>query len=355
MRELALEDPALFLELHAPPVLIDEIQYAPSLLPSIKMVVDQTGRTGGFWLTGSQQFRLMKGLSETLAGRAGILHLLGLSMRERHHRPTDIPPLLPGPEGWKGRSETGMRLTHASLFHGLWMGGFPALVAGPARDRDLFFSSYLQTYLERDVRDLAQVGNRTSFLRFVRACAARTAQMLNLSELARDADVSVPTARNWLSILEASLLVMLVQPYHSNLTRRLIKTPKLYFLDTGLCAYLTAWSSPASLSAGAMAGAMFETHVLGELMKGWWGRARTPELFYFRNKDGREIDFVLIHDRKVYAIEAKASASPKRDWAAAFSSLSQTGLEMAYGSVVCLCRERVPLGERIDAIPVGWM
>jgi predicted AAA+ superfamily ATPase len=219
----------------------------------------------------------------------------------------------------------------------------------------LFFSSYVQTYIERDVRDLAQIGNQAAFVRFVRACAARTAQMLNLSDLARDVDISVPTAKSWLSILETSLLVHLLPAYSSNVTRRLIKTPKLYFLDTGLCSYLTGWTSPQTLAAGAMAGAIFETHVVAEVLKSWWGRARTPPLHYYRDKDGREIDMLFVRDNQTLAVEVKSAATPRRDWASAFRVLDGLRLERGPGAVVCLARQAVPLVDDVEAIPVGWI
>jgi uncharacterized protein len=355
LRVLANEDPALFLDRFSPPVLIDEIQYAPNLLPHIKMAVDERRSPGAFWLTGSQQFRLMKGVTETLAGRVAVLPLLGLSGRERHRRRLQIAPFLPTPEATGERAADSLAAGHASVFKDIWRGSFPALVVGPARDRDLFYSSYMQTYLERDVRDLAQVGNHASFVRFIKACAARTAQLLNLSDLARDADVSVPTAKSWLSILEASLQVYLLAPYHTNATKRLVKTPKLYFLDTGLCAYLTGWSSPQTLGAGAMAGSLFETHVLGELLKSWWGRARTPDLYYVRDKDGREIDFLVVRDQLAHVVEAKAGATPKREWASGLSDLGRIGLARGSAAVVCLCRKPAPICEGVDAVPVGWI
>lgn len=235
------------------------------------------------------------------------------------------------------------------------MGGFPALIAGPAKNRDLFYSSYLQTYLQRDVKDLAQVGNEAAFLRFLKACAARTGQLLNFSDLARDADVSVNTAKNWLSILQASLQVYLLQPYHSNLTKRLVKRPKLYFLDTGLCAYLTEWTSPETLEVGAMSGAILETFVFTEILKSWWHRGQVPQLYYYRDKDGREIDFLFLQDQFFYPVEVKKSVSPKREWAQGFKALDRLGQQRGEGGIVCLCRQEIPLGNNVSTIPVGLL
>jgi len=353
LRSLAREDPALFFQQFRPPLLIDEIQYAPELLPHIKMRVDADRQPGAFWLTGSQQFQLSRGISETLAGRVGIVNLLGFSSRESHRRKVDLPPLQPTAAGLALREETAAKTDAASVYEDIWRGFFPALCAGPVKDRDLFYSSYVQTYLQRDVRDLARVGDETAFLKFVQACAARTGQMLNLSELARDVDIRVGTAKQWLSILQASFQVFLLPPYHTNVTKRLVKTPKLYFLDTGLCAYLTQWSSPQTLEAGAMSGAIFETHVLCELLKSWWHRMQTPQLYYYRDKDGREIDFLLLSDNVFHPMEVKRSATPQRDWIKPFSSLRRLSPEVGEGGVVCLAPQIIPLAENAATIPVG--
>jgi len=251
---LAKEDPALFFQRFPAPVFIDEIQYAPELLPYIKMEVDKSHRNGLFWLTGSQQFHLMKGVSESLAGRVAVVHLMGFSRRELTGQSRKSRPFLPLPDEIQSRITTGGKLTLKELYRLIWRGAFPLMALNDEMDRDLFYSSYVQTYLQRDIRDLARVGDEMAFLRFLRAAAARTGQMLNLSELARDANVAANTAKNWLSILQASGVVYLLEPFYTNVTKRLVKTPKLYFLDTGLCAYLTEWSSPETLEAGYVRG-----------------------------------------------------------------------------------------------------
>jgi hypothetical protein len=352
-RALANDDPRLFLERFPPPLLLDEIQYAPGLLPYIKMAVDSDAAPGAFWLTGSQQFALMKGVSESLAGRVGIVNLLGFSGRERHRRRLDAEPFLPSGPLLAARQETAVRSDAAEVFRDIWLGAFPGLVAGPVKDRDLFYSSYLQTYLQRDVRDLTHVASESAFLRFLKATAARTGQLLNVTELARDVDVSVNTAKSWLSVLEASFQVFLLPPYHTNLTKRLVKTPKLYFLDTGLCAYLTEWSSPETLAAGAMAGPMLETYVLAELLKSWWHRMQSPQIYHYRDKDGREIDFLLVRDGTLHPLEVKRSATPQRSWVGTMASLKKRQLPVGEGGVVCLCPEYLPLAEGVYAVPVG--
>lgn len=308
-----------------------------------------------FWLTGSQQFQMMKGVSETLAGRVAILNLLGFSRRERHRLALDVPPFLPTQNVLAARQDAGPPQTLAAVYQEMWTGGFPALVAGPVEDRDLFYGSYLQTYLQRDVRDLARVGDETAFLRFLKACAARTGQLLNLSDLARDADLSLNTAKAWLSILQASFQVYLLQPYHSNLTKRLVKTPKLYFLDTGLCAYLSEWSSPRTLEAGAMADPLFETHVFAEVLKSWWHQGEAPQVYYYRDRDGKEVDLLFLQDQTLYPVEIKRSASPKREWVRGFPGLDRFAEDRGEGGVVCLCPQSLPLADRATAIPVGLL
>jgi predicted AAA+ superfamily ATPase len=325
------------------------------LLPGIKMRVDTGRKAGAFWLTGSQQFQLMKGVSESLAGRVAILNLLGFSVRERTKRDDLAKPFLPTRLALGERAGSAGQTAVTAIFRTLWRGSLPALVVGRPKDRNLFYSSYLQTYLQRDVRDIAQVGDQAAFVRFLRACAARTAQLLNYSDLARDVDVSVKTAQHWLSILVASFQVALLQPYHTNVTKRLVKTPKLYFLDTGLAAYLTEWASPETLAAGAMAGAMFETFVFLEILKGWWNRMRAPALYYYRDKDGKEIDLLFVQDRTLHPVEVKLGATPRKDWIRHFSALGTLRIPIGEGGVVCLCKELLPLDGANSAIPAGLL
>ncbi|RMF85037.1 MAG: ATP-binding protein [Nitrospirae bacterium] len=354
LRELAQEDPGLFLQRFPPPVLVDEIQYAPGLLPYVKIAVDQGAGPGAFGVTGSQQFLLLRGVTESLAGRVAVAHLLAMSRREAARAEARLPPFLPAGEPLEARLQ-GPPPSGAALYEEIWRGGLPALATGQVADRDLFYASYLQTYLERDVADLTQVGNRTAFLRFLRACAARTAQLLNLSELARDVDVSPATAKAWLSILEASHQVLLLQPYHTSRTTRLVKRPKLYLLDTGLCAYLTEWSTPETLAAGAMAGPILETYVVAEVVKSWWHRLRRPALYFYRDRDGREIDLLLEQDATLYPVEVKRAATPRREWLRPFAALDRLPLRRGPGAVLCLTERPLPLDRRTQALPAGLL
>ena len=351
--DLARNDPALFMQRYPGPVLIDEIQYAPGLLPYIKLAVDREGQPGRFWLTGSQQFHLMRDVAESLAGRVGIVHLLGLSRREQDGQAGGHGPFLPTPDALAARLADATPLPLPELYRRIWRGAYPALTRDPGLDRDLYFSSYVQTYLQRDVRDLARVGDETAFLRFVRACAARTAQLLNVAELARDADVAPNTAKHWLSVLEASGIVYLLQPYHTNVTKRLVKAPKLYFLDTGLCSWLTGWTSPGALEAGAASGALLETWILVEILKSWWHGGKQAPFYFYRDKDKKEIDLLIVRDEAILPLEFKKSASPGRDSVRHFGALARLDRPIGPGGVICLAESSLPLAEGVVSIPVG--
>jgi len=346
---LAKSDPALFMQRFPPPVMIDEIQYAPELLPYIKMVCDERRLPNLFWLTGSQQFHLMRGVSESLAGRVGLLQLLGMSRRELLGLGKHSKPFLPD----VGKLETDSPLTLMELYRLIWRGTFPAIAINSQNDRDLFYSSYIQTYLQRDIRDLSRVGDEMAFLRFLRATAARSAQLLNMADLARDADVAFNTAKSWLSILQTSGIIYLLEPYHSNLTKRLIKTPKLYFLDTGLCAYLTQWSSPETLESGAMSGAILETWVICELLKSYWHNGIQAPFFYYRDKDKKEIDLLIIQNGTIYPLECKKTASPCVTDARNFGVLKHLHLPVGLGTVLCLTSQSLPLGQNVRSLPVA--
>ena len=353
LRQLAVTEPALFLQRYAPPVLIDEIQYAPELLPYIKMQVDASGENGAFWLTGSQVFHMMKFTGESLAGRVGILQLSGLSQDELANRAGDsfslrVADLL----------ERAGRLPSVGLnelYGRIFTGGMPALHAGGVTEREVFFASYVQTYLQRDVKALTQVGDELAFLRFLTAAAARTGQLINYADLARDAGVSQPTAKQWLSVLVASGLVFLLEPYFNNVLKRVIKTPKLYFMDTGLCAYLTRWTTPEVLEGGAMSDAFLETWVVTELIKTWYNQGRRPPLYFYRDKDQQEIDLLVLEDQVVFPFEIKKSAAPGRDAVRQFRALAADGMQVGTGGVLCLCREMIPIDAKNWLVPVGLL
>jgi uncharacterized protein len=353
VRSLATDDPGLFLQRFRPPVLIDEIQYAPDLLAFIKMEVDREHKPGMFWLTGSQQFHLMKGVSESLAGRVGVVNLLGLSRRELMGHSQDTAPFLPTEAHIGAQLEGAPPLALNELYRRIWRGSLPAIALDDAMNRDLFYSSYVQTYLQRDLQDLAQVGDTMTFLRFLRAAAARTGQLLNVADMARDADVAPNTAKSWLGILQASGIIYLLEPYHTNVTKRLVKSPKLFFLDTGLAAWLTEWSSPQTLEAGASSGAMLETWVVAEILKSYWHNGQRAPLHFYRDKDCREIDLLVVRDGTAHPLEIKKTAAPGRDSIRHFGALGRLGLPIGPGGVICLSERPLPMTESVWVIPVA--
>jgi len=291
-RGRAHRDPALFAADLRLPLLVDEIQYAPTLLSAIKRLADRpTTPPGAIWLTGSQSFEVMQGVRESLAGRVAILNLFGLSDEEKG------PP--PG--------------TPKEAFDRIWSTSFPKLqgVSGPDAV-DLYLSSDLQTYIERDVRELLGIQKRREFEIFVRMCALRTGQVLNLVEIARDSGISPNTAKEWISLLEDSFLIRLVHPHHTNRTLRMIKSPKLYFLDAGLAAWLAGWRDPETLRLGPMAGAIYETQVFGELIRHYRHRAREVDITYWRTRDGEEIDFLVEAAGRICPIEVKMGTPDAR-------------------------------------------
>ncbi len=348
---LAKEDPALFFQRFSSPLLIDEIQYAPELLPYIKMDVDQTGEPGRYWLTRSQHFHMMKDVSESLAGRVGIVNLHGLSFRERTSRGSEACVFLPGKKHYMEQLSSTRCLKAGDLFHIIRRGSFPAIALNNQMDWDLFYSSYLQTYLQRDIHDLKNIGDDMRFLRFLRAAAARSGQLLNYTDLARDADVSPNTAKSWLSVLVASGMVYLLEPYHSNITKRLVKTPKLYFLDTGLCSWLTQWNTSEALEAGAFSGPVFETWVVSEILKSWQHNGRKATFYFYRDKDKTEIDLLILNDGILHPFEIKKSASPGKRTVRHFQALEKLNMPVGHGGVICLAQQSIPLTDTITIIP----
>jgi predicted AAA+ superfamily ATPase len=356
-RTLAQRDPALFLQTWQPPLIIDEIQYAPALFSAIKIIVDRDKRNGLFWLTGSQKFELMRGITESLAGRVAIIDMLGLSQAELDERGASSLPFVPTAQ-WLAAARTASTNQSKPLlavFRQIWLGSYPRLNEQGPKARDLFYRSYIQTYIQRDVQDVLKVSDQTAFNRFLAAVAARTGQLLNYANLARDVDVDNKTAKAWLSVLESSGLVLLLQPYHSNLTKRLVKAPKLYFLDTGLAAYLTKWPDAASLEAGSMSGAMLETWVVGEIVKSYWHNGLQGSFFFYRDTDQQEVDLLIESGDTLYPVEIKKTASPSQNARNQFAVLDKLGKTLGQGAVLCLVERDIPLSQSVTAIPVGYL
>ena len=342
-----------FFKDNPPPVFIDEVQYAPGLFPQIKIILDKEKKKGQFYLSGSQQFHMMKNVSESLAGRLGILHLPGLSLRELCGIEFN-DPFIPTDSYFECRLKDRRDIPYSDVWNIIHRGSFPELCANTGFDWQMFYAAYVTLYIERDVRDLAQVGDTVRFTRFMTVIASCTGQLLNLASIARDVGVSQPTAERWLSVLVASDLVLLLHPYHNNLTKRTIKTPKLYFLDTGLAAYLTRWNTPDVLRSGAMAGAFFETFVISEIIKGYANKGvLNAPVYFYRDRDGNEIDLLIEDGGTLYPIEIKKHADPDRSDVVKFSVLEKIpNIKRGSGGVICLYDNLVTLRENDKAIPI---
>ena len=351
-RALAKNDPEMFLQLHKPPVLIDEVQYAPELFSMIKLIVDKEHRKGDFWLTGSQIFNLMKGVQESLAGRVAVLSLSSLSQTEIYggeDRPfqIEIEHLMKRKEG---RTSADLQ----EIFRRIFQGSMPAIVSNEVSNNSIFYGSYLSTYIERDVRNLSDAIDSLKFLRFLTAVAARCSQMLNVNEIARDADINLKQAKDWMGILETLGIIFYLHPYSNNMLKRLVKTPKYYFYDTGLVVYLTKWNSPETLENGAMNGAILENYVVSEIRKSYLNSGKVPFMYYYRDKDAREIDIVLEQNGELNPIEIKKSANPAPEILRSFSVLEKTGLKRGKGAVICMKIELSAFNQENFIIPV-WL
>ncbi len=333
-RSLAKNDPELFLQLHKPPVLIDEVQYAPELFTYIKKYADKNHEPGAFWLTGSQVFKLMQGVQESLAGRVAVLSLTSLSQAEIsgvEMKPFTIE-LEKLSEREKERDKTDVR----GIFERIYRGSMPAIVSGANSNSQIFYSSYLSTYIERDIRDLSDAIDSLKFLKFMTAAAARCGQMVNVADIAQDADINQTQAKNWLGILETLGIIFYLHPYSNNLLKRLVKTPKLYFYDTGLVCYLTKWSSADTLESGAMNGAILENYVVAEIAKTYWNCGMEPYMYYYRDKDAKEIDIVLEHDGVLNPIEIKKTSNPGTELTKVFELLDKSSTPRSKGAIICM-------------------
>lgn len=355
VRERALSDPVAFFEDHPPPVILDEIQRAPELLHYAKDAIDADRRPGRWILTGSQSLSLMHGISQTLAGRVAVLELDPLTVGEAVRRPGEptMAELLGRVFGDAATRRRRDRPPAAGASIGSWLlrGGFPELRLGPRVDRALWLSSYVQTYLERDVRDLLRVGDLEAFGRFLRLVAARSGTLLNMTDLGRDAGVTGPTAKSWLSVLEASHLVYLLRPHFRNLGKRLVKSPKLYVTDPGLVTYLTGLHTAEAALQGPSAGALIETAVVSEWVKLFHQRGEHPPLSFYRSSGGDEVDLVIEYDGRTYGIEVKATASPKPEHASSLARWLEATGSGARGVLACRVGSPMALRPGIRAVP----
>jgi predicted AAA+ superfamily ATPase len=349
---LAREEPEAFFQQFPPPVFVDEIQRAPSLFPYVKIHVDKTGEKGAFILSGSQRYEMMEGVTESLAGRVNLIDLYGLSTREIRGE-TFREPFMPTAAYYSGRNPK--PLTYNEVWENIWRGFYPEIVES-GTDWSRFYSSYMRTYLDRDVSKLAQVGDLLRFEKFMTSAAARTGQLLNIADVAKDTGISRQTAERWLSVLVASNIVYLLKPYHNNVLQRLIKTPKIYLLDTGLASYLLGWDNPRVLQNGAMSGAMFETFVIGEILKSWANaNGVTPNMnfFFFRDKDGNEIDLLIKRNGKLHPVEIKKHIACDKGDIAAYKRLDKIpDMRRGEGCVVCMAEDVFPITATDKAVGV---
>lgn len=351
-RNIAKTDPELFLQLHKPPVLIDEVQYAPELFTYIKIHVDKNHEPGAFWLTGSQVFQLMHGVRESLAGRVAVLSLTSLSQAEISGG--KMEPFTIGLEALTERKREREKADARGVFARIYRGSMPAIVSGANSNGQIFYNSYLSTYIERDVKELSDAIDSLKFFRFITAAAARCGQMVNIAEIARDADINQMQAKNWLGILETLGIIFYLHPYSNNLLKRLVKTPKLYFYDTGLVCYLTKWSSAETLESGAMNGAILENYVVSEIRKTYLNCGKEPYLYYYRDKDAREIDLVLEHDGVLNPIEIKKTSNPGTGLIKVFDLLDRSSTPRSKGAVICMKPELGAIDRDHYIVPV-WM
>lgn len=351
-RSIAKTDPELFLQLHKPPILIDEIQYAPELFTYIKILVDRNHELGAFWLTGSQVFKLMRGVQESLAGRVAVLSMTSLSQAEIYGGAGE--PFKVELESLDERKKGREAADTEAVFERIYKGSMPAVASGTSSNGQIFYSSYLNTYIERDIRELSDEIDSLKFFRFITAVAARCGQMLNVADIARDADMNQKQVKDWLAILETLGIIFYLHPYSNNMLKRLVKTPKLYFYDTGLVCYLTKWSDARTLESGAMNGAILENYVVAEIGKTYLSNGREAYMYYYRDKDAKEIDLVLEHDGVLNPIEIKKSANPRLELVKVFELLDKASTPRSKGAVVCMKPELGAIDKENYIVPV-WM
>ena len=352
-RRLAETEPSLFFETYGYPILIDEFQKVPSILETIKDIVDKLGyqgkpNNGMFWLTGSQKFQMMKGVSESLAGRVAIFEMSSLSLQELEGR-NDGPF---NPDLSKIKKIQFKHKDVNELYKIIFKGSMPKINALNI-NRDKYYSDYINTYLERDVKELSQVGKLNEFYDFLVYIAARTGQEIKYDEISKQIGVSAPTIKSWIAILERSGIIFILHPYYSNVTERLVKTPKLYFLDTGLAAYLCRWPTAETLQNGNMDGAFLETFIVSEIVKSYYN-AGLPvnNLYYYRDIDQREIDLVIVTSDSIYPIEIKKSKEPNKP-DKNFFVLNKFGLTNKPGLVICMTQDLIPINKQCYLIPAS--
>lgn len=350
-RNLAKNDPEMFLKLHKTPILIDEVQYAPELFSYIKIAIDNGAEPGSFWLTGSQSYKLMSLAQESLAGRIAILNLTTLSQHELYSNGELLPFTLSLDE-LKQREQLCEKADVGSIFERIWQGGLPGLASGKYTNRDIYYSSYLQTYLSRDVKEEMPIKDDSKFIDFIRAVACRVGQELNVHSIATDVEVSDDTAKRWLGMLEKSEVIFYLHPYSNNLLKRVVKTPKLYFFDTGLVCYLTKYSNAEILQNSSINCAILENYIVAEIRKSYLNSGKEIYMYYYRDKDQAEIDLILEYDGELHPIEIKKSSNPNSTMVKNFEILSKSSLPVGLGAIVCMKDSITALDSKTLIIPV---
>ena len=350
-RQMAKNDPKLFLQLHKPPVFIDEVQYAPELFTYIKIHIDQHHRPGDFWLTGSQVFKLMEGMQESLAGRVCLLHMAPMSQAEICGAPTT--PFVLDLEALSQRVKERPSVDTPALYKRIFEGGMPALVSGQYTDHRAVYSSYISTYIDRDVKEISGAIDSLRFMEFITAAAALCGQMVNYKTIADAAGIDQLTAKKWLGILERLGIVFYLHPYSNNMLKRMVTKPKLYFYDCGLVAYLTKWSDSDTLMNGAMSGAVLENFVVSEIVKSYQNCGRKPFIYYYRDKDTKEIDILLEDSGKLYPMEIKKTATPQSQLTRVFGVIDKASLERGTGAVLCTTDKLSAFDRDNLIVPIG--
>lgn len=349
-RNLAKSDPVLFFQTYKPPIIIDEVQYAPELFSQIKIMCDASEEKGMFWLTGSQQFNMMKNVRETLAGRIGILTLYSLSKNEKDgvdfHNDLDFSLAC-----LQSRQTKVAKNDIVNIFEHIWRGGMPQVLDADAEQRQEYYNAYVDTYLMRDVAELGGVTDSLRFAKFLTACAALVSEQLNYKTLSETAEISQPTAKEWVRLLEGLGIIYLLQPYANNALKRLTKTPKLYFCDTGLAAHLSTWLSPETLMNGAASGHYFENYVAIEMLKNYSYSKTKANISYFRDSNAKEIDVFVELNNMIHPLEIKKSANPDRREVKKFAVLDKTTVQRGSGGIICMCEEVIPIDDSNCFIP----
>ena len=352
---MARNDPTLFMLNHSGKLILDEVQYVPELFSSLKLAIDKQKTTGLYLLSGSQAFELMQNVTETLAGRIAVLKLQGFSLREIQ-RIEFYHPFVPNLDYLTAREK------HFQPIENIWkiihQGYMPRLYE-QEMNWEIYYASYVSTYIERDVRSLTNISNISDFTRFMVAIAARSGELLNYSNVAQEVGVSVDTIKRWTTILETSGIIYLLKPYSNNHLKRAIKTPKVYMLDTGLMAWLTKWLTPETIQQGAKSGQFFETFVVSEIIKSFYNSGIEPPLYFYRDTNQKEIDLLIEHDRTIYPVEIKTTASPDKKMAKAFGilkdNLPEEEIKIGNGVIINQYPQKLWLAEDLVALPIGMI